>query len=78
MTNEAARVQHEDFKVDVDGHTYHNVVDAQEAVLKSWYAFRAPLIKAQMEAGGPKVTDPAPRGEDEMDLVEELKKSQSK
>ena len=52
----------------VGGKPVYTFQEGVEALREEWRKYKAPLIKRQMELGGPKVTDPDPRGDVEAPL----------
>lgn len=54
----------------INGEESNDLHGAVEICRRIWSDHKAPLIAQQLEQGGPKVTDPAPKGTDEADESE--------
>lgn len=54
---------------EVNGQPVSTIEEGLEILRTAWSEHKKPLIEAQMEAGGPKETDPAPAGQDEDDEI---------
>lgn len=55
---------------EINGKEVGNLQEGFEMLRELWAEYKAPMVAEQKEAGGAKVTDPAPPGEDEGEDLE--------